>query len=659
MHCRSITKFLWVALLIVITAGLAAGKQASASAAADVHTEANPPDRDIEIALGPMDMGSVRAENVEYISSLGGVSWAIDVQGSYAYLGEGRRLTIIDVSNPAEPAVIGKTPRLAAIVTDVAVAGNYAYVAMGDEGLRIINVADPAIPIELGVADTPGTARSVAKAGDFVYVADGDEGLRVINVTNPMFPVETGFYNTAGFAAGVTVVGSLAYLADSDDGLRIINVANPAAPSEVGFFVTSTNARDVAVHDHYAYVATQFGFNIPGGLRIIDIADKTNPIAVGSYDIDGGAYNLELASDRLYAIDSYEDIFILSIADPIAPSETGMLHHDSGDLAVVANILYSADQNGGLLIVDVTTPANPTTLAFHDVPGASGLVTVTGNHAYVVDTRSLNVVAVGNPTTPHQVGSIDNQNYAVEMDLVGDYAYIVTGALRIVDISDPNNPVEIGSTDSFNGEAIDVFGDYAYVTEYDEGLHIIDVSDPTAPTQVAFFATTGRINDVAVSRLYAYVADWQDGLKVIDIADPVSPVEVGIFDPAGSVAQVTLAGHYAYASQCYLGVSILDVADPTMPTQVGFFPTPGYCYPKIEVIGKYAYVLDDDILHIVNVADPTHPTEVAFYPAPTVGSYAVLLNHIYLADGDDGLTILRFSGIPVRNSYLALIAADR
>ena len=38
----------------------------------------------------------------------------------------------------------------------MAVAGSYAYVADWDGGLRIINVANPAAPVEVGAYDTPG-----------------------------------------------------------------------------------------------------------------------------------------------------------------------------------------------------------------------------------------------------------------------------------------------------------------------------------------------------------------------------------------------------------------------------------------------------------------------------------------------------------------------
>jgi hypothetical protein len=52
------------------------------------------------------------------------------------------------------------------------VAGNYAYVAAGYSGLRVIDVSNPTEPIETGFYITPGIAHSVAISGRFACVGD-------------------------------------------------------------------------------------------------------------------------------------------------------------------------------------------------------------------------------------------------------------------------------------------------------------------------------------------------------------------------------------------------------------------------------------------------------------------------------------------------------
>jgi hypothetical protein len=62
----------------------------------------------------------------------------------------------------------------------------------------------------------------VTVAGNYAYVADDDSGLRIVDVSNPAAPSEAGFYDTPGYAWGVAVAGNTAYVADSDGGLVIL-----------------------------------------------------------------------------------------------------------------------------------------------------------------------------------------------------------------------------------------------------------------------------------------------------------------------------------------------------------------------------------------------------------------------------------------------------
>ncbi len=58
-------------------------------------------------------------------------------------------------------------------------------------GLRVIDVSDPAAPVEIGAVDTPGSAEAVEVVGEIAYVAAYSAGLRVIDVSNPTAPFRT------------------------------------------------------------------------------------------------------------------------------------------------------------------------------------------------------------------------------------------------------------------------------------------------------------------------------------------------------------------------------------------------------------------------------------------------------------------------------------
>jgi len=65
--------------------------------------------------------------------------------------------------------------------------GDYAYVADGSGGLRVVDVSDPAHPTEVGFYATPGDARDVAVAGDYIYVADFVGGLVILRLAHQLY----------------------------------------------------------------------------------------------------------------------------------------------------------------------------------------------------------------------------------------------------------------------------------------------------------------------------------------------------------------------------------------------------------------------------------------------------------------------------------------
>jgi hypothetical protein len=117
---------------------------------------------------------------------------------------------------------------------DVAVDGQYAYLAAAGSGLLVVDISDPVHPAEVGSYDTPGYSYGIGKAGDMVYIADGWGGVRVVGVGNPAQLTEIASYDTPGWAFDVIVVDSKAYVADTFAGLHVLDVSDPVHPVELG-----------------------------------------------------------------------------------------------------------------------------------------------------------------------------------------------------------------------------------------------------------------------------------------------------------------------------------------------------------------------------------------------------------------------------------------
>jgi hypothetical protein len=259
----------------------------------------------------------------------------------------------------------------------VAVSGDYAYVADGDSGLRIISIADPSQPVEVGSLVTPDSAYDVAVVGDYAYVADDTAGLRVISIADPAHPVEVGSCAIPGQALGLSIVGDRAYVAAS--GLRIISIADPAHPFELGYCDSIGSARDVDVSGNYAYVAV-------GELRVISVSDSAHPVEVGFCPGLGFEFNgVAVSGWYAYGADDFGHLEVIRVADPSEPIEIAHLtlsvEHPYG-VAVGGGFAY-VTADGGLLVGSVSDPAHPTGAGYYKMGSRAYGVTLAGDSAYV------------------------------------------------------------------------------------------------------------------------------------------------------------------------------------------------------------------------------------------------------------------------------------
>lgn len=585
------------------------------------------------------------AANVELVGQIGGASNAVAVQGSYAYLGVGPRLVILNLADPSQPSVVGQTAVLPGVVCGVAVAGNYAYVAAGDGGLRIINISKPATPVEAGAYDTPGSASAVSVSGSYAYVADKWGGLRVIDVANPAAPVEVGARATPQVANGVAIAGNYAFVAAGSSGLRVINVTNPAAPDEVGAYDTPGEAYGVAVMGNYAYIADYLG-----GLRIINVANPVAPVEVGALAGLGHAYGVAVMGSYAYVAGGFE-LHIINVSNAAAPVTAGVFDTPgyAEGVVVAGSYAYVADDSGGLRVIGVANPSTPREAGAFDTlaPKHSLNVAVVGSYVYIADyLGGLRIIDVTNPAAPIAVGAYDTPGDAEDVALAGSYAYVADGSsgLRIINVTNPAAAVAVGALDTPGyARGVATAGNYAYVAGMSDGLRVIDVTNPAAPNEVGALAVSAY--DLAQAGGYAFLLELNSQLHVVSVADPAAPIEIGSYDDTvGYAYDVAVAGGYAYIAHGWDGLQIINVTNPAVPTKAGAYDTPGQAY-GVAVEGGYTYVADgNNGLRIINVTNPAAPVAVGALDTPGVANgVAVAGNYAYVADYDGGLVILRLA----------------
>jgi hypothetical protein len=383
-----------------------------------------------------------------------------------------------------------------------------------------------------------------------------------------------------------------------------------------------------------------------GELRLSPYA----PILVGSFDRPNVHWVLGVAVSGNYAFLADQDygLLIIDISDPANPTLLGTYDVPSytKNVVVSGDYAFVADDHSGLYVIDIADPENPSLLGSYDTPGRCYDIAVAGDYAYVADfTAGLHVFDISDPAIPDSVGNYETPaTFAAKgVKVSGDYAFVADGdGLRVIDISDPLNPALLGSyTTPNDAQKVAVSGDCAFVADGYYGLQVIDISDPTSPTFLGSWDTSdGWAYGVAVSGDYAFLADGQLGLHVIDISDPTTPTILGTYNTPGTSYGVSVSGNYAFTADGS-GLKVIDFTEFVSPTLLGAYDTPGESY-KVTVSGDYAFVADRTSgLQIIDISDPVTPTALGSYDTPSFSrDVAIAGDYAFVADHSSGLQVI-------------------
>ncbi|MEO7325592.1 MAG: hypothetical protein ABIW82_12255 [Dokdonella sp.] len=226
-------------------------------------------------------------------------------------------------------------------VEDISVDAGRAYLAVWGYGVLIVDLADPAHPVELGRFPFP-FASAIEAHGNRVYVGSTTNGgiFKILDVSNPAVPVELGSLETSQ-TYDLTVRGNYAYLVDGadfgDGGLRVVDVSNPAAPAVVGQDTGCPYADgvDVSADGNTTYIACASDASFANALRIVDTTNKASPTMLGSIELPGSpglpdynvAHSVVVAGNIAY-VGNEDGLDEVDISKAAAPVRT--MRHETG-----------------------------------------------------------------------------------------------------------------------------------------------------------------------------------------------------------------------------------------------------------------------------------------------------------------------------------------
>ena len=451
-------------------------------------------------------------------------------------------MRIVNISDPSAPVEVGAfSPQDPwsdwLIAQKVFVSGNLAYVtSYYSDGFRVIDVSDPAAPVQAGKYDIRAGAAFAAGNHAFVTGEYEDSGyLHTFAIDESGRPTLAGKYYS-GVTRAVAVTGNLAVMAEPKS-LAIADIADPSNPTLLKRTTDFAGASDIKIYKHYACV-------IGGGyLRMVDLATPTDPLLVGSVYLP---CEFGLVSGDYAYLTSYNGLHIVDISAPSTPVPVSFISNPLpvGGAYVQGNLLYIAGDTNGLRIFDITDATNPAFVSsYTPVTGAAVWnVWVSGHLAYLVVNGGLQVLDVSTPANLTPLGFVPlTTGSGSRLTVSGDYAFLnanaVMGGLSVVDISDPSLPTEVARGAGYDGgpyAGLALKDDLVYYAGGGGGLTILqsplpkpDTEPPviTCPPNVTAGCSTERL--VPVTWPEPVVTDNRPGVTVVCVPASGSGFAIG------------------------------------------------------------------------------------------------------------------------------------
>jgi hypothetical protein len=327
------------------------------------------------------------------------------------------------------------------------------------------------------------------------------------------------------------------------------------------------------------------------------------------------------------------------------PQPKLITHYDSIEfatgVAVAGNVLFIAQRQYGVELVDVTDVRHPRHLSTVRTGEAQSIVYHDGMlYAGVWGSSEVVTADVRDPRHPRIVSKVPLDGYGDGLAVHGGLLFAATGhhsraphrnpedsgygmghGLELFSLADPAGPKFLGRVKfpRFYAIGLDmwgvkVVGKTAFVSDTHNGMFVVDVSDPTMPRIVArteLPTPPGRPHADCVAGFglvkdYIYAAGATTSLHIIEAKEIARPVTMDlgavpvipaaepsadqhVFRPGGQVHAVAVRGDLAVAACGSAGIHVVRVGDTLSPLSA--MPTKGFA-TDVAISGDSVFVAE-------------------------------------------------------------------
>lgn len=490
-----------------------------------------------------------------------------------------------------------------------------------------------------------------------------------------------------------TVVASLS----RDQIVATMDIQNPRSPLVVSTIDTPAFAEVVYRDDRYLYIADS---------RELRILDDTRTV-VGNYSLENFWPSAFTIDNGIAYLASGSELMILNLEDPTHPrflSRVSFTGRVPSEIIVRDEYAYILATLGGLNILDVRNPKNPTVVKVFPFESHTVGFKIRGEYAYLgrivsiesteqgyQTTSIVEIIDISQPASSSVIGSVEIPTDIRGLDLSGDYAFIIGSypyRLAPIDIRSPAHPVLLDAEESIVGGAdlqdIAVQDGYAFLADGLAGLRIVHIANPTHPQYMADVDLQGRAFSLYASDQTIYVLVEQKHFNLADIRDPEEPRPVyterftssygytgvvvdasrayfhahelriyDLTDPSHprplneksiEIDSIQVQGNYLYSTIGEIGLLVYDITDPSSPTSVSRTPFPIGIPRDLSVGGNWAVGISNIpySINVFDISDPRNPVPGESYRYEKYPDRVTVKdNYAYVARGEEGVDILR------------------
>lgn len=557
------------------------------------------------------------------------------IDAEFAYIADASDgLKIVWLAAPDRPVqVYGEAGRPAA---DLWIEGTAAYI-VGAGGLRILDVGNRYRPLEIAhlplrvPSGKPANPQAVAVADGRAFVALGEDGLAVVDVANWASPRLMSLIALDGPAKAVLYRDGYLYVASGEAGLAVIDARQRGGETLVEMFPLPGVALDLARRGDALYVAAQ-----GAGLIALDVLRPAAPVIKSVLPPDTGQSIFSVFISGKRAFLSEGDSFL--VADVAFPNRLGRLTRvDAPADYIVSNDIYLYALSGGqIAIYDARATAGPVYQRTYSALSHIGRITVRGDTAFVTSATAgpdVVVLSLLAPDYPYELDSVGQTGSTYSVSATSGNVYLAAGfgGLRAYELSE--------------GGALIPRSRYNTLPET---AHLAaDRSRLLAGGRMGWTVIGGGsgdlpVRDLALDENTVAVAAGAAGVAVYELTNAQEPVLLAHRATPGPALGVALDDRFVYVG----GPGGLSIYDRRYLSSVRHVSTPAPA-TDIALHSGLAYLpLEDGSLAVAEVGDPfggiqrtssvemSYPADLLFAPdGRTV--YALAATTLNLLDTDN------------------------